>query len=290
MAFTKKTLSDAIQALAKQNKIYSNESQFQFDLARELREKRFDRKLREKRFDVELEMLSVSQDDAKQLSKDEREKAYTDIVVKDETGYIVVELKYKTPETNDMMYYNVNNEKIYLFPQGAENKGSYSYWKDVKRLEKLVNGTIPLNFDKNKEVVRGYAVLLTNAKKYWDSKAHNNFSASLARELYPIEATHVNNKVLCYRVAFDKRGERLRRGENAAWFDPIDTQSKAQKYYPKGSDAKEYYPIKIEGNYTCTWETYLKVSCNLLNGKLEPKGDEFKYLILEINKLQGQTP
>ena len=97
MAFTKKTLSDAIQALAKQNKIYSNESQFQFDLARELREKRFDRKLREKRFDVELEMLSVSQDDAKQLSKDEREKAYTDIVVKDETGYIVVELKYKTP-------------------------------------------------------------------------------------------------------------------------------------------------------------------------------------------------
>ena len=276
MSFSRNTLEKAIKNLASKKKIYSNESQFQFDLAWELRKQGFD---------VELEMLSVSQAYAKQLSKDERQKAYTDIVVKDETGYIVIELKYKTPETDDMMYYNVNNEKIYLFPQGAENKGSYSYWKDVERLEKLVNGTIPLNFDKNKKVVRGYAVLLTNAKKYWDSKAHNNFSTSLACELYPIEMTYVNNKVLCYRVAFDKRGKRLRRGENAAWFDSIDTQSKAQKYYPKGDDAKAYYPIEIKGNYVCKWDTYLKgLTCKLLNSKIEPKADEFKCLILEINK------
>ena len=90
MNFTKNILETAIKKMASKGKIYSNESQFQFDLAWELRKQGFD---------VELEMLSVSQAYAKQLSKDERQKAYTDIVVKDETGYIVIELKYKTPET-----------------------------------------------------------------------------------------------------------------------------------------------------------------------------------------------
>lgn len=70
--------------------------------------------------------------------------------------------------------------------------------------------------------------------------------------------------------------------------DKIDTEGKAHKYYPKDKEAKEHYPIEIMGNYTCNWETYLnKLTCKLLNGKPEPKGDEFKFLILEINKLQG---
>lgn len=112
-------------------------------------------------------MLSVSQAYAKQLSKDERQKAYTDIVVKDETGYIAIELKYKTPDTKDIMYYDVKRGiKTYLFPQGAENIGLYLYWKDVERLERLVNGGIPLSFDEKKEVVKGDAVMLTNDSKY----------------------------------------------------------------------------------------------------------------------------
>lgn len=281
MAFTKKTLNDTIQALAKQNKIYSNESQFQFDLAWELRGKGFQ---------VELEALSVSQAAAKQLSKEERKKAYTDIIVKDGDGYIAIELKYKTPETKDIMCYDINGVKTYLFSQGAENLGSYLYWKDIERLEMLVNGMIPLNFDADKKVIKGYAVLLTNDKKYWDNKKHRNLPSSLAREFYLIDGRAVNGR-LCYYVGVNSNGARVKGGWGATRQDKIDTEEKAHQYYPKDKEAKEHYPIEIKDNYTCDWKTYLnKLTCKLLNGKLEPKGDEFRYLILEINKLQGQTP
>ena len=65
MNFTKNTLETSIKNLASKGKIYSNESQFQFDLAWELRKQGFD---------VELEMLSVSQSYVKKLSKEERKK------------------------------------------------------------------------------------------------------------------------------------------------------------------------------------------------------------------------
>ena len=281
MNFTKNTLETSIKNLASKGKIYSNESQFQFDLAWELRKQGFD---------VELEMLSVSQSYVKKLSKEERKKAYTDIVIKDGTDYIAIELKYKTPETDDIMCYVANNEKVYLFPQGADNIGAYLYWKNIERLEMLVNGMIPLNFDANKKVIKGYAVLLTNDKKYWDNKKHRNLPSSLAREFYPIDGRAVNGR-LCYYVGVNSNGERVKGGWGAKRQDKIDTEEKAHKYYPKDKEAKEHYPVEIKGNYTCNWETYLnKLTCKLSNGKQEPKGDEFRYLILEINKLQGQTP
>lgn len=202
MNFTKNILETAIKKLASKGKIYSNESQFQFDLAWELRKQGFD---------VELEMLSVSQSYVKKLSKEERKKAYTDIVIKDGTDYIAIELKYKTPETDDIMCYVANNEKVYLFPQGADNIGVYLYWKDIERLEMLVNGMIPLNFDANKKVIKGYAVLLANDKKYWDNKKHRNLPSSLAREFYPIDGRAVNGRS-CYYVGVNSNGERVKGG------------------------------------------------------------------------------
>ena len=118
MNFTKKELQAAIRNLAKDGKIFSNESQFQLDLAWELKKQGFH---------VELEVLSVTQSAAKNLSKDERKKAYTDVIVKDEDGYIAIELKYKTPQTDAIMYYDMNGAATYLFSQGAENIGSYLY-------------------------------------------------------------------------------------------------------------------------------------------------------------------
>lgn len=281
MSFTKKELQTAIENLAKEGKIFSNESQFQLDLAWELKKQNFD---------VELEVLSVTQSAAMNLSKDERKKAYTDIIVKDEGGYIAIELKYKTPQTDDIMYYDMNGIKTYLFSQGAENIGSYLYWKDVERLEKLVEGTIPLNFDKNKKVIRGYAVLLTNSKKYWDMGKYKNFATNMAHEFYPCQGKKVHNQKLCYNIALNGAGTHIRGFKKAVSYARVDMPQKSDIYFSI-KKAKDHYPIDLKGNYTCIWEPYLNgLTCNLLNGKVEPEGDEFKYLILEINMSQGQTP
>lgn len=274
MAFTKKTLNDTIQALAKQNKIYSNESQFQFDLAWELRGKGFQ---------VELEALSVSQAAAKQLSKEERKKAYTDIIVKDGDGYIAIELKYKTPETKDIMCYDINGVKTYLFSQGAENLGSYLYWKDVERLEKLVNGHVPLNFGVEKKVVKGYAVLLTNAEKYWNKGVQKSFATGLAREFFPIDGETFDHP-LCYHIGLNPDGTR-KKGKGGKIPCRIDSSAVADKYFSGKKDAKAHYPVGIKGKYTCNWETYLDgLTCKLLNGNPYKKGNEFKYLILEVKE------
>ena len=145
MSFTKQKLQAAIQNLAKDGKIFSNESQFQLDLAWELKKQGFH---------VELEVLTANVDLSQfaSLPKEKREKYYIDIVVKDEDGYIAIELKYKTPRTGKLMRYKCNNENHYLAAQGAENIDSYLYWKDVERLEKMMIKGIPLNFDKRKMI------------------------------------------------------------------------------------------------------------------------------------------
>lgn len=182
MSFTKKVLQTAIKNLAKEGKIFSNESQFQLDLAWELKKQGFH---------VELEVLTANVDLSQfaSLSKEKREKYYTDIIVKDEGGYIAIELKYKTPRTGKLMRYKCNNENYYLAAQGAENIDSYLYWKDVERLEKMVRKGIPLNFDRSKMVKKGYAVLLTNDTFYWDG---NKRGVSLAQEFFLKKGTVVN--------------------------------------------------------------------------------------------------
>ena len=281
MNFTKKELQAAIENLAKKGKIFSNESQFQLDLAWELKKRGFH---------VELEVLSVTQSAAKNLSKDERKKAYTDVIVKDEDGYIAIELKYKTPQTDDIMYYDMNGVTTYLFSQGAENIGSYLYWKDVERLEKLVDGTIPLNYDKDKKVIRGYAVLLTNSKKYWDKGKYKNFATNMAHEFYPYQDKKVHNQKLSYNIALNCAGTRIKGFKKAVSYVRVDTPQKSDIYFSV-KEAKNHYPIELKGDYTCIWDSYLSgLTCNLLNGKVESEGDEFKYLILEINMSQGQTP
>ena len=85
-------------------------------------------------------------------------------------------------------------------------------------------------------------------------------------------------------------GTRIKGFKKAVSYVRVDTPQKSDIYFSV-KEAKNHYPIELKGDYTCIWDSYLSgLTCNLLNGKVESEGDEFKYLILEINMSQGQTP
>lgn len=283
MSFTKATLETAMNNLAKAGKIFSNESQFQFDLVWELREMGYD---------VELEVLSAdcAPSEFSKLEKKERKKYYTDIIIRDDENYIAIELKYKTPDKGVMLY-TTNIGNYYVFPQGAENISSYLYWKDVERLESLVHKKVPLNFDSNKKVYKGYAVLLTNDKKYWDVKCYD--PCSLAREFFPFDGRQVENEKLCWHVKLDGLSGKVMDGRKArkngiGFIDErVDTEAAAKTYYKE--KVEEHYPIEIKGNYQCDWKDFdcgiTKVSGIDKTGKQMPKNISdysFSYLLLEV--------
>lgn len=281
MSFNKVILQQAIDNLATTGKVYSNESQFQFDLAWELCKLGFR---------VELEVLSCNKPitDFVKFKKDEKQKYYTDIIVKDEDGsYVAIELKYKTVEEN--IEYTTQSGKWIAFSQGAENQGAYYFWKDVQRLEYLVNknNKVPLNFDDSKRVSRGYAVLLTNSSKYW----YYN-SSSTAREFFPaIGQTFASS--LCWYIKYDttnnaRVGGKKQTGNNIIEIKLTDA-SEVKKYKTDKEKTEERLPIKLTGSYTIGSNDWKKYDCGItarsvISGSANnnSKNDEFKYLIVEV--------
>ena len=279
MNFTKGTLENAIINLASKGKIYSNESQFQFDLAWELSKSNFS---------VELEVLScnIPVTSFVKLDKDGKKKYYTDIIVKDNDGsYVAIELKYKTVEAN--IEYTTQSGKWIAFSQGAENQGAYYFWKDVQRLEDLVANNMPLNFDNMKRVSRGYAVLLTNSSKYWSYS-----KASTAREFFPaIGQTFA--KHLCWYGKYNTTNNQRVHGKTNIGGSiaeiRLDCVQKVKQYKPQKGTVDDYFPIELKGNYTIgnnDWRAYSCgiTACKDINGTAngQCKHDEFKYLIIEI--------
>ena len=275
MLFTKAVLQEAINALASAGKIYSNEVQSQFELAWELKKKGFD---------VELEVLSAdcTINTFVGLSKDEKKKQYTDIIVKDDEGYKAIELKYKTKDLRKGVFIYTNHAgKHYVFSQGASNEGAYLFWKDVQRLEKIVAGTVPLNFDYGKKVSKGYAVLMTNDCVYWKARAPwSGCPHSLSEEFFPYEG-YKPKSPLCKWVYVDASGNLVvekgnGRPKAASSCKRIINMSDSDNYtdmykklYSKSRDP-HYDPIILTCKYNCKWEPY---SCGITDvEKLDCKG------------------
>ena len=168
LKFSKSDLTDIINQFRDEKRVFSNESQFQFELADGLQKRGF-RTL----FEV--------------LSNDKNgKKLYTDLVVDlGNKEYVAIELKYKAAgkpdskntkgfdvEKNAFCYGEYKGIKQYMYPQGAVDEGCYGFLKDVERLEHLKNGTLILNFDKENKVRQAYAIIVANSKEgsmtsYW---------------------------------------------------------------------------------------------------------------------------
>ncbi len=161
MESIKEIINTCITDFADNGDVFSNEAQFQFALAWKLKEKL----TKETTEDVKilLEHLVICED----------KKYYIDILARVGEDLFPIELKYKTPEKptgkQKPAQYRENLNAFqygdqYVFPQGAEDEGSYYFLKDVERLEKLkVTNSVFLPGT----IKKGYAVLLTNSEKYW---------------------------------------------------------------------------------------------------------------------------
>ena len=251
-------LDSIISGFGTEGRIFSNEEQFQFELAW---------KLKEAGYNVRLEVLSIpkaNEEEAEevfnQASKQERDKMYTDIVVDiNDSESIAIELKYKTlggkgakGEKGSKYFDYVTNTGTYrVFNQGASNLGCAYYLADVARIERLIdlsdrnngfNGFDLCHPKKHRRVVQGYAIIITNDKSYWEPHKDNT-----------------DAKIFSLSKGDSSKGK----GE----YKKIVREGKSDK------DGTQYPEIDLRNTYTFNWQPYYP-----------QKGEapEFQYLKLSI--------
>ncbi|MDR1969933.1 MAG: hypothetical protein LBQ11_01115 [Candidatus Nomurabacteria bacterium] len=147
----------ALRALSTERPVFGSEADFQFALAWKIKELHPKAEIR----------LEEYYDDGSGDGKNR----YIDLVVEYGGEIIPIELKYKTAE----FYGEVNGRLYNLKPQGAIDIGGYLFTEDIRRIESYVG-------QKNSKLNRGYAILLTSEKGYWEldgvGKLYEDFALS----------------------------------------------------------------------------------------------------------------
>lgn len=250
---------------------FSNEAQLQYELA--IRLKEYSNVVDK----VELEVLSsdLTYNSFNQKTKNDK-KYYTDIVIKKKDGnYVAIELKFKTPEypkKQKIMKHKTNKGNIfYTYSQGAEDEGSYLFWKDVERLENF--SKTYLNFDEKKKVDEKFAIIMTNSEKYWKDNIN-----SLCSNFFLVDNNNFKNE-LCWKIKVDSNGNRVSgKTSKANYSNIIDVKYANCKNYSQYIDingkikTKDVIPVRLKNQYTCKWNDYLELE----------DGSKFRYLILEV--------
>lgn len=150
MDFLRSMIKDCIDGFATKGVVFSNEAQFQFALAWNLKEKLTEIKM--KNFEILLEHLVRIGD----------KKYYIDILIRIENKLYPIELKYKNAAKN--LTYISNGRKYHTFNQGAEDCGSYDFLNDIMRLELLTDKNVQIISDCT--VQSGFAIMMTNDHLY----------------------------------------------------------------------------------------------------------------------------
>ena len=130
-------MHDILSSLAKRRPIFHSEADFQHALAWEFQ-------LSRQTASIRLEQQIAAQGG----------RVHLDLLVKDDSHHLAVELKYKTKKASVTR----GEEQFHLRNQGAQDLGRYDFLNDIARIERYVE-THPGS--------EGYAVLLTNDSTYW---------------------------------------------------------------------------------------------------------------------------
>lgn len=223
----KETLIRIINGFARDGKVFSNEQDFQFELALALKNE-------VGVVEVKLEAASFPQgswnlDDirnGKPFSVDKVQKEYTDLIVKTKDGYYAIELKFKGAD-KPYLYNSKAFGDVAVLRHGAANINSYFFLKDIARLEEINNRLFPRDI----KISKGFAIMLTNNKTYWKS----GFGNSMWREFSVKEGRTIDNSILS-----------LHRNDD--------------KY-------RRYKDLEIKGSYRFNWEDYDLESDAMLNSK-----------------------
>ncbi len=127
----KKIIEQIKQALEERKEIFLREEDIKLYLAQKFAEiKEYDDIFME--YHIPIELLEKKNIDYPWNNKN---NIYIDIVLEKDNSFYPIEIKYKTKsqELNKKIFGEVGNIK--LKKQGAQVKGCYSFWKDVKRIE-----------------------------------------------------------------------------------------------------------------------------------------------------------
>ncbi len=148
-----------------------------------------------------------------------------DIVVRKETEYVPIELKYKTKGVNRQISrfgIKLSKEVLVVKNQGAQNLGMYGFWKDVKRIELLRR-----RFD---NIHNGLVVFVTNDEMYvkGSKESSDNYLMNIS------EGTHSIHKY------WQKRESKL--AESNPYFD-VETNYSIHWEYNIINDEKFYHTI-----------------------------------------------
>jgi len=134
-------ISDLMNNLANQRKVYHSEADFQHAFAWEIH------RLLPKS-SVRLEMP---------LKNANGKTLHLDILIQSPDRTIAIELKYKTRK----LLTDIDGETFSLTSHSAQDTGRYDFIKDIIRLE---------NITSNLKSCEGYAILLTNDSAYWKQR------------------------------------------------------------------------------------------------------------------------
>lgn len=233
------TLISIINGFARDGKVFSNEQDFQFELALALKKEAEveDVKLEAISFAKNLGSLTIQGDGSLKVDKAQRE--YTDLIVKTKDGlYYAIELKFKGAD-KPYLYNSKAFGNVAVLRHGAANINSYLFLKDIARLEKINSRHFPRDI----EIVKGFAIMLTNNKTYRKS----GFRNSMWREFSVKEGRTIDNSILS-----------LHRNDD--------------KY-------RRYKDLEIKGSYRFNWENYDLESDAMLNVKTPG----FSFLVVEVD-------
>ena len=216
---TQNIINNMVSLLGQEGRVFQSEAQFQFDLAWKIQEYCKDYGCK-----VFLEVPSpysteITQESIKTSSK----RRFYDIVVLDKHGnFVVIELKYKIlGGTKPFLY---KNNQIQLLPQGAGDLGRCYYLHDIERLEALAKdcSTITLMNKQFKNFIRGFAIIITNDKNYWEEHGYNCTSV---------------HKDFC-----TAHGDKITAG--------------IKKWREGSKETKSKKVVNIQGEYECNWMPY----------------------------------
>lgn len=213
--FTVRTFKYILKSLSQKRPIFHSEADFQHALAWKIHQK-FNK------IDIRLE---------RRFTVNELGEIYVDILLKICDATIAIETKYTTKK----LEIKLNGEEFVLKDHSALDIRRYDFLLDMYRLEKLKSAG---------EVVKGYAVFLTNVPGYWKEPRRKN----------------TNDKD--FRI---HQGRKIKANETLQWASNTS----------KGTKRGRERPLRFEKEYLFEWELYSE-------GEIKGTHYEFKYLLVEV--------
>ena len=256
-------LKKLIKGFATKGYVFSNEQDFQFEMALALK----DSSVFPEVVDVKLESVSLSipwsnaelcAKNNQNITKDKKE--YHDLLVKikedNKDKYIAIELKYKCPY-RICFYKNTINGEVVTFRQGAYDEGAYAFIEDISRLENINYRHTPTQKIRkykanNIDVDVCYAILLTND---WNYRGNAFDRKRLGKHSPYMNYSIKHNNHIVGKLLF------------------TDT--------PDPDEYNKRNAIELIKGYDLAWEDYGLLGCDKWDDKKSYQPD-FSFLIVEV--------